>query len=83
MAADDTLARRVVLAALELQAGRDNMWIGVGRLAERLGGVDQAALDRAIDEARLAGWLSVGGTPPISVLPKHGRLREILGPKQK
>jgi hypothetical protein len=80
--ADDRLARRVVLAALELQAGRDSMWIAVGAIAERIG-VEGAELDAAITRARLAGWLSVGGVPPISVLPKQGRLREMTGTEKK
>lgn len=79
---DDTLARRLCLAALELQAGNAAMWISVGRIAERLGIDDMPAIDRAINHARLAGWLSVGGMPPISVLPKHGRLRDITAPKR-
>lgn len=84
MAADpvDRLARRVALAALELQAGRESMWIAVGPIAERMGVPVDEALDRAIAYAHRAGWLSVGGVPPISVLPKHGRLREITGTRR-
>lgn len=73
----DTLARRMVLATLELQSGRPSMWIAVGSIAERLG-VPADDLDAAIAYAHRAGWVSVGGSPPLSVLPKIARLREIL-----
>jgi len=63
----DALATRVCRVIRDVRKDHE-AWVSIDRLQDCLGSEEQHAVDLAVAFASAKGWLSIGGTPPHSVL---------------
>ncbi len=63
----DVLATRVCQAIRNVRQDHE-AWVSIDRLHDRLETEELRSIDLAVAFASAKGWLSLGGTPPHSVL---------------